>query len=142
MPDLDLHELRSSLLENGASRRYVGRLMSELEDHYADLEEEERERGRQPGCAALFACKRLGDQDAIRAAVISRPELQSWPNRWPWIVSVLRPVVLILLLPSVPVLACAERGPAIARWSASISLATLLTVTLLFAMARAIFVAL
>lgn len=142
MPDRDLHALRSSLLDSAVPRRYVRRLMSELEDHYADLEREERDNGRRPGRAASFARQRLGNDESIAAAVATRPELQSWPNRWSWIVSLLRPVMLILLLPSVPVLACAERGPAIARWSASISIAALLTVGLLFAMARAIFVSL
>ena len=86
--------------------------------------------------AAVEALRRLGQQDAIAAEVLAKPELRSWPERWPWIVSLLRPVLLLLLLPALPVLACAGRGPAIARWSVSISLAALLTGGLLLVMAR------
>jgi len=139
MPDIDLQALRSSLQEGGVPRRYIGRLMSELKDHYADLEQEELTVGGEPAVAARRACRRLGDQEAIAAEVFNRDELRSWSSRWPWIVNLLRPVMLILLLPSVPMLVCADRGPAIVRWSASIGLAALLTGGLLFAMARSIF---
>jgi hypothetical protein len=56
-------------------------------------------------------------------------------------VRVLRPVLLLLLLPAVPVLACAGRGPAIARWSVSIGLGAVLTGGLLLAMAQSMVVA-
>ena len=59
--------------------------------------------------AAVEALRRLGQQDAIAAEVLAKPELRSWPERWPWIVSLLRPVLLLLLLPALPVLACAGR---------------------------------
>ena len=116
------------------SPAYISRLLAELDDHYADLEREERATGREPVVAAVEALRRLGQQDAIAAEVLAKPELRSWPERWPWIVSLLRPV--LLLLPALPVLACAGRGPAIARWSVSISLAALLTGGLLLVMAR------
>ena len=71
--------------------------------------------------------RRLGQQDTIVAEVLAKPELRPWPYRWPWIVRLLRPVLLLLLLPAVPVLACAGRGSAIARWSVSIGLGAVLT---------------
>lgn len=136
MPSPKLTALKTSLRAGGVSPAYIGRLLAELDDHYADLEREERATGREPAVAAVEALRRLGQQDAIAAEVLAKPELRSWPERWPWFVSLLRPVLLLLLLPALPVLACAGRGPAIARWSISISLAALLTGGLLLAMAR------
>ena len=136
MPSPKLTALKTSLRAGGVSPAYISRLLAELDDHYADLEREERATGRESAVAAVEALRRLGQQDAIAAEVLAKPELRSWPERWPWIVSLLRPVLLLLLLPALPVLACAGRGPAIARWSVSISLAALLTGGLLLAMAR------
>ena len=136
MPSPKLTALKTSLRAGGVSPAYISRLLAELDDHYADLEREERATGRESAVAAVEALRRLGQQDAIAAEVLAKPELRSWPERWPWFVSLLRPVLLLLLLPALPVLACAGRGPAIARWSVSISLAALLTGGLLLAMAR------
>ncbi len=138
MPSPKLTALKTSLRAGGVSPAYISRLLAELDDHYADLEREERATGREPAIAAVEALRRLGQQDAIATEVLAKPELRSWPERWPWFVSLLRPVLLLLLLllPALPVLACAGRGPAIARWSVSISLAALLTGGLLLAMAR------
>lgn len=136
MPSPKLTALKTSLRAGGVSPAYISRLLAELDDHYADLEREERATGREPAIAAVEALRRLGQQDTIAAEVLAKPELRSWPDRWPWFVSLLRPVLLLLLLPALPVLACAGRGPTIARWSISISLAALLTGGLLLAMAR------
>ncbi|MEE8236961.1 MAG: hypothetical protein V3S67_01495 [Gammaproteobacteria bacterium] len=138
MPSPKLNALTTSLRNGGVSSAYINRLVAELDDHYADLEHEERATGREPAAAAVEALRRLGRQDTIAAEVLAKPELRSWPYRWPWIVRLLRPVLLLLLLPAVPVLACAGRGPAIARWSASISLGVVLTGGLLLAMAESI----
>jgi len=136
VPSPKLTALTTSLRDGGVSAAYISRLVAELDDHYADLEQEERATGREPAVAAVEALRRLGQQDRIAAEVLAKPELRSWPYRWPWIVRVLRPVLLLLLLPAVPVLACAGRGPAIARWSVSIGLGAVLTGGLLLAMAQ------
>ena len=138
MPSPKLNALTTSLRDGGVSSAYINRLVAELDDHYADLELEERATGREPAAAAVEALRRLGRQDTIAAEVLAKPELRSWPYRWPWIVRLLRPVLLLLLLPAVPVLACSGRGPAIARWSVSISLGVVLTGGLLLAMAESI----
>ena len=138
MPSPKLNALTTSLRDGGVSSAYINRLVAELDDHYADLEHEERATGREPAAAAVEALRRLGRQDTIAAEVLAKPELRSWPYRWPWIVRLLRPVLLLLMLPAVPVLACAGRGPAIARWSVSISLGVVLTGGLLLAMAESI----
>ena len=131
-----LNALTTSLRDGGVSAAYIARLVAELNDHYADLEHEERAIGREPAVAAVEALRRLGQPDTIAAEVLAKPELRSWPYRWPWIGRLLRPVLLLLLLPAVPVLACAGRGPAIARWSVSIGLGAVLTGGLLLAMAQ------
>ena len=138
MANPKLNALRTSLRDGGVSPAYINRLMSELDDHYADLEQEERATGREPTAAADEALMRLGQQDTIAAQVLAKPELRSWSNRWPWIVSLLSPVLLLLLLPAMPILACVDRGPAIVRWSVSISLGAVLTVGLLLVMAQSI----
>ncbi len=120
------------------SSAYISRLLAELDDHYADLEQDERASGREPAAAAAAALRRLGPPETIAAEVLAKPELRSWPYRWPWLVSLLRPIMVLLLLPSLPILACADRGPAIARWSVSISLGAVLTGGLLLAMAQTI----
>ncbi len=141
MPSPKLNALTVLLRDGGVSSAYINRLLAELGDHYADLEREERAAGREPALATLEALRRLGQQDMIAAEVLAKPELRSWSDRWPWIVSLLRPVLLLLLLPTAPVLACAGRGPAIARWSVSISLGALLTGGLLLAMAQSLLAA-
>ena len=138
MPELDLRGLRMSLQDGGVPSGYIGRLTTELEDHYSDLEREERATGGDPKAAAANALRRLGRQETIAAAVFTKPELRSWSYRWPWIANLLQPVMLVLLLPAVPVLVCVDRGPAIARWGISISLATVLTGGLLLGMALSI----
>lgn len=138
MARLCLNALRMSLQDGGVSSVYISRLLAELDDHYADLEHDERASGREPAAAAVAALRRLGRQDTIASEVLAKPELRSWPYRWPWLVSLLRPVMVLLLLPSMPILACADRGSAIGRWSVSIGLGALLTGGLLLAMAQTI----
>ncbi len=138
MPRDSLNSLRTSLQEGGVSSAYIGRLMGELDDHYADLEQEERTTGRDPAAAGAEALRRLGHQSTLATAVLAKPELNSWCYRWPWVVRLLRPVLLLLLLPGMPVLACVDRGPAIARWSVSISLAAAMTSALLLIMAQSL----
>jgi len=112
--------------------------MAELDDHYADLELEERASGSERPAAAVEALRRLGRQDAIAAAVLAKPELRSWTHRWPWLAGLMSHVLLLLLLPVAPVVACAQRGPAIVRWSVSISLGTAITGGFLLLMAQSI----
>ncbi len=133
--------LRTSLRDDGVSPAYSNRPMLELDDHYADLQREAKDAGRGIDAATNEALGRLGKQEAIASAVLSRPELRSWPYRWPWAVTLLKPIVMLLLLPSMPVYACVNRGPTIARWSLSISLGTVFTCALLFVLARSILLA-
>ncbi len=58
-----LNALTTSLRDGGVSPAYISRLLAELDDHYADLEQEERTNGREPAAAAVEALRRLGRQD-------------------------------------------------------------------------------
>ena len=133
-----LNALRSSLRGSGVSPAYICRLMNELEDHFEDLENEERASGRSVAHAESNAIQRLGRQDVIAAAVLKEPELRSWCYRWPWLVTLMKPFVVVLLVPAMPILACVDRAPTIARWGASISLASAITCALLLVMAEAL----
>ena len=138
MPKVSLQSLRASLQDGGVSPVYINRLVAELDDHFADLEREERASGSEKSAAAVEALRRLGQQDSIAAAVLAKPELRSWSHRWPWLAGLVSHVLLLLLLPVVPVVACTQCGPAIVRWSVSISLGTALTGGLLLVMAQSI----
>ena len=133
-----LNALRTSLRDSGLSAAYVCRLMNELEDHFEDLENEALAEGRSAANAEAAARQRLGDQDAIEAAVLKQPELRSWCQRWPWLVTLMKPFVVVLLVPAMPILACVDRAPAIARWGVSISLASAITCAMLLMMAQAL----
>ncbi len=131
-----LKALRSSLSGSGVSPAYIRRLMSELEDHCEDLEREALAAGRNSAHAEAVAMRRLGRNEVIATAVLTRPELGSWCQRWPWLVTLIKPLIVVLLMPAMPILACVDRAPAIARWSASISLASAITGAMLLVMAQ------
>ena len=107
MPKVSLQSLRTSLQDGGVSSVYINRLMAELDDHYADFEREERTSGSERPAAAVEALRRLGQQDGIAAAVLAKPELRSWSHRWPRLAGLMSHALLLLLLPVVPVVACA-----------------------------------
>lgn len=131
MPEPQFESLKLRLHAGGVARRYVERTLAELRDHYADIQQSELGRGASPAEAAAAARAAIGDERAIAAAVLARPELKVWAHRWPRAADVLRSTALIAAMPAVPVIYVACRGDAIARWGASVSLATLMTGTLL-----------
>jgi hypothetical protein len=133
--------LRASLRDEGLPVAYINRLTEELNDHYADLEHEAVAAGREVEIAGAEALRRLGGDESIAAAVLTKPELRSWSCNNSWVLGLIRPLLMLLLLPVLPIYACLDQGPAIARWGVSISVGTLLTGGLLFALARTILLA-
>lgn len=131
MPEPRFSELEQQLLTGGVEPRYVQRTMQELRDHYSDIERDWLESGADPEEAARRAQNALGDERTLAAAVLARPELLDWRYAWPRTAACLDSVTLLVVLPAVPVAYCAYRGPLIARWSASVSLAALVTAGLL-----------
>ena len=134
MPEVPFAKLRRALYAQGISARYAERLLTELREHRIDIEAESIAAGGSTDEAARQASRRLGRDTVILAQVLARPELR---GRWSGFCAMLRSMQ--------PVLACADAGwpdtvgaPAIARWSVSITLGSVLTVTMLFALAQAV----
>jgi hypothetical protein len=126
MLDESFETLRATLLRGGVAPRYVVRTLLELEEHLGDLEAAELAAGTVPAEAARRAHEMLGDPRAIAAAVLAREELLDWPLRWPRVAYCLRSAATVGTLPALPILYCLEHRPGLARWSASIGMASAL----------------
>jgi hypothetical protein len=85
--------LRDRLLTAGISPRHVRRYMSELADHFDDLEAEAKRAGHPD--AATAALERIGRPDNLARAMIDRVELRGWTARAPWAVFLFGPAVLL-----------------------------------------------
>lgn len=120
-------ELERELVTGGVAPRYVRRTLQELREHYEDIQHDLLAAGASPEEAAIEARAALGTERTLAAAVLAREELRDWRSEWPRAALWLDSVSLMLVLPAVPVAYCAYRGPSIARWGASIGLATLIT---------------
>jgi hypothetical protein len=79
------------LLRAGIAPRHARRYLAELTEHLADLTEMERRNGAPPERAAALALAKLGSEDTLAAAMISRPELRAWSVRAPWAAYLLAP---------------------------------------------------
>ena len=94
-PNFD--RLSERLLTAGISPRHVRRYVWELSDHFDDLVREEMESGAARELAETRALSRLGHDDDLADAMLSRPELKSLTARFPWAVFGVGPVVLLAL---------------------------------------------
>lgn len=139
MPEPRFERLRTELLDGGVAPDCVENLLAELHDHFADLELDALEAGCSRAEAVAAAWSALGSEDSIVAAALCRPELMTWPHRWPRTASCVRSALFLALLPSVPVLYCVHRGPVICRWGVSACLASLITALLFFVMQLALY---
>ena len=134
----ELRALRRGLIRGGVSSASVTRTMAELYDHYEDLEAEALDAGCTPDEASAEAIGRLGSRQALAEEILRYPGLKSWAFRWPWVPVMLRQLVILTSLASVPVLVVMSRGPVIARWCVSAGLAMLVTGGLLLLLGRMI----
>lgn len=133
MPEPRFDDLRRALERGGVGRRHIERTIAELRDHYADLQQDEIDRGLCARDAAAAAAAAIGEEETLAAAVLSRPELKCWSRRWPRTARMLQTTAFVAVMPAVPVLYCAHRRDVIVRWGASIGLASLMTVGLFLA---------
>jgi hypothetical protein len=124
MPEPRFERLRLELRRRGVATVYVDRTITELEEHYADLEDAARAAGLSPAEAAATASAALGDERAIVAAVLARRELLAWSTRYPRIANCLHSAAVIGTLPGLPLMFCIEHRPKLARWGAALGLAT------------------
>ena len=118
----ELKALRRELIRGGVSSGLVTRTIAELYDHYEDLEVEALEAGCNAEEASTEAIGRLGSGHALAEDMLRYPEFRSWAFRWPWVPAVLRQLVILTSLASVPVLVVVSRGPVIVRWCVSAGL--------------------
>lgn len=81
----------------GISPRRVRRLVSELDAHFEDLVAEFQSTGLSRSESESQADVRLGTEDALVESMMQRPELRSWPRRWPWLAFAVLPVLALLV---------------------------------------------
>jgi hypothetical protein len=94
---LNFNRLAERLLHAGIAPRHVGRYVRELSDHFDDLVREEKAGGAARELAETRALSRLGSDEGLAQAMLSRPELRSLTARYPWAVFGLGPVVMLAL---------------------------------------------
>ena len=97
MPQPRFDRLSERLLHAGIAPRHVRRYMRELTDHFDDLVREEKEGGAARELAETRALARLGNEENLADAMLSRPELKSFMARFPWAVFGFGPLVLPVL---------------------------------------------
>jgi hypothetical protein len=93
--DRQFQRLSERLLRAGIAPRHVRRYARELGDHFDDLVAEELAGGAGRELAKTKALSRLGHDDDLADAMLSRPELRSLAARFPWAVFGLGPVAML-----------------------------------------------
>jgi hypothetical protein len=131
MPNEPFEALRLELRQGGVAPVYIERTILELNEHYADLKSAALAAGRSPAEAAESARTTLGNERAIAAAILARPELLAFSARWPRVAYCLHSAATIGALPGLPLVFCIEHRPELARWGAALSVATTLVAGIL-----------
>src|SRR5271169_6849400 len=91
------NRLSERLLHAGIAPRHVRRYERELSDHFDDLVREEKAGGAARDLAETRALSRLGNDEDLANAMLSRPELRSLTARYPWAVFGIGPILLLAL---------------------------------------------
>jgi hypothetical protein len=131
MPEPDFLAFQKRLLQQGVGLRYAKRLAGELAEHYEDLRHEAERSGILPAEVAGFAMERLGSASDVAAAVRGRPELRSWPYRYPQLALLALPLAFVALLPMAPVFAGINHAESVFRWTCCAMLSAIFTAVLL-----------
>ena len=108
MPQPRFDRLSEHLLRAGIAPRHVRRYVRELSDHFDDLVREEIAGGAARELAETGALSRLGTEEDLAQAMLSRPELKSLTARFPWAVFGLGPVFMLAV--SIAAALVAEKG--------------------------------
>src|SRR4051812_8470413 len=95
MPQPSFDRLSERLLHAGIAPRHVHRYVRELSDHFNDLMRDEIAGGTSRDLAETRALARLGRDDDLANAMLSRPELRSLTWRYPWAVFGLGPIAML-----------------------------------------------
>jgi hypothetical protein len=120
MRDSRFEALKLTLEKGGVAPVYIDRTLLELEEHYADLEQDGLASGLSSAEAASAAQAALGSERAIAEAVLARPELREWSLRYPRFASCMRSATTIGLIPGMPVMFCIEHRPELTRWATAV----------------------
>ena len=134
MRDPDFNALATQLLKKGISPRHAHRTVNELRDHYDDLVDAAVDEGANSMAARASATDALGSIDDFVAVMASQRELKTWAYRYPHLAVVVYPIACLAVLPALPVFVGIANRTALARWSASLVAAGLVTAALLLAM--------
>lgn len=102
--------LRERLLIAGIAPRHVRRYVRELCDHFDDLEADARAAGANAAEAQARARCRLGDDDALLAAMTRQRGFRSLSARAPWMVFALAPLLFMMIAMAAAVLLLAGVG--------------------------------
>lgn len=125
MRDHTFDELKQVLQSSGIEQRYIRRMLTELHDHFDDLQREAVRQGCHPFEAYELALTRIGDQRVLAHKFLEVPELRPWHHRHPRLALIYYPVAYVILLPAAPV---------VARWVAALSLGATITAAMMLAM--------
>ena len=123
MPGSRFEALKLALQQGGVAPVYIERTLLELEEHYADLEQDAIAAGLSREEAARAADQALGTERVIADAVLARPELREWSLRYPRFASCVRSATTLGLIPGMPVMFCIEHRPELTRWAAAVAAA-------------------
>jgi hypothetical protein len=93
---LPFETVRERLLRAGFAPRHVGRYLTELREHLADLTRRERASGLDEKAAADRARSILGTDAQLAQAMIDKGAPRSLAARAPWAVFALSPVLLLV----------------------------------------------
>lgn len=124
-------ELEQHLLTGGIDAQCVRRMLDELRDHYRDSVDDLVASGVSEFEADRRARRRIGLNSCIAEAALQRDELLTWSVRHPLFAACGRSLVFVFALPLIPIVNCTRERGYVARWAVSISLAVLLTGSLL-----------
>lgn len=134
MREPDFNLLAARLLESGIVPRHAHRTVNELRDHYDDLVTAAVDDGDSNLNARSRAASQLGDMDDFVVQMAARRELKTWAFRYPRVAIFVYPLACLAVLPALPVFAGVAHAGTLARWSASLLVAGLVTASLLLTM--------
>jgi len=126
--------LEELLVQQGVAARYIDRLVGELEDHCADASADGWSSANEPRTSAWIT-ERLGSASTIAAQVVARPELR---GRLGGLRAALWPLKAQCAELAMSIPGGAGSGAVLARWSASIACAAMITAAMLLAMAQSL----
>lgn len=138
MPETGFDRLQKYLLVSGVAPRLVNRTISELSDHYEDLEAEAMNNGLSRDEAGIEASTRIGDVKIIAKEILSRPELKCWAHRYPFLARFVLPVAYFLMIPAAPIFAGVAHAHLIGRWCVCLLLSAAVTSSMILVMQIAI----